>query len=60
MSACDILYVSKVKPIKKDMLKMATEMQSHLKNKAPERFQRCSGVYLYIKQNFSRHILLQP
>ena len=44
----------------KYMLKVATEMQLNLKNKAPERCQRCSGVYLYIKQNFSRHFLLQP
>ena len=44
----------------KYMLKVATEMQSNLKNKAPERCQRCSGVYLYIKQNFSRLFLLQP
>ena len=43
----------------KYMLKAATEIESNLKNKAPERYQRCSGVYLYIKQNFSRHCLLQ-
>ena len=30
----------------KYMLKVATEMQSNLKNKSPERCQRCSGVYL--------------
>ena len=39
---------------------IATEMQLNLKNKAPERCQRCSGVYHYIKQNFSIHFLLQP
>ena len=33
----------------KYMLKAATEIESNLKNKAPERYQRCSGVYLYIK-----------
>ena len=44
----------------KYMLKVATEIQSNLKNKAPERCQRCSGVYLYIKQDFSRHFFLQP
>ena len=33
----------------KYMLKVAAEMQSNLKNKAPERCQRCSGVYLHIK-----------
>ena len=44
----------------KCVLKVATEMQSNLKNKAPERCQPYSGVYLYIKQNFSRHFLLQP
>ena len=43
----------------KYMLKAATEIESNLKNKAPERYQRCSGVYLYIKQNFSRYRLLQ-
>ena len=41
-------------------LKVATEMQSNLKKKPPERCQGCSGVYLYIKQNFSKHFLLQP
>ena len=33
----------------KCMLKVAIEMQSDLKNKAPERCQHRSGVYLYIK-----------
>ena len=44
----------------KYMLKVATEMQSNIKNKAPEQCQRGSVVYLYIKQNFSKHFLLQP
>ena len=44
----------------KYMLKVATEMQLNLKNKTPERCQRCSGVHLYTKQNFARHFLLQP
>ena len=44
----------------KYMLKAATEMQSTLKNKAPERYEPFSGVYVYIKQNFSRHFLLEP
>ena len=42
----DILYVSKVEPINKIMLKVATEMQSNLKNKAPERCQPGSGVFV--------------
>ena len=42
----DNLYVSKVEPINKIMLKVAKEMQSNLKNKAPERCQPGSGVFV--------------
>ena len=54
------LTLARLNQLRKYMLKVATEMQSHLKNKPPERCQRCSGVYLFVKQNLSRHFLLQP
>ena len=57
----DILYNSNVKPINKIHAQSCNKNAIKLKkNKIPERCQRCSGVYLYIKQNFSRHFLLQP
>ena len=61
MNASMIFFtLARLKQSTRYMLKVATEMQSSLKNKAPELCQRCSGVYLYIKQNFSRHFFLQP
>ena len=54
MNASTIFFTLKrLNQSTKYMLKVATEIQSNLKNKAPEQCQPCSDVYLYIKQNFS-------
>ena len=61
MNASMIFFtLAKLNQLRKYMLKVATEMQSNLKSKAPEWCQRCSGVYLFVKQNLSRHFFLQP
>ena len=52
----DILFtLARLNQSTKYMFKVATEMQSNLKNKPPERCQRCYGVYLFIKQKLSRN-----
>ena len=61
MNASMIFFtLAKLNQSTKYMLIVATEMQSNVKNKAPQRCQRCSGVYLFIKQNLSKHFFLQP
>ena len=56
----DIPYVSKVKPVNKIHAKRCNRNAIKPKKRKPERCQRFSGVYLFVKQNLSRHFLLPP